>query len=491
MDALAAMKPLLVLLLLPCLGAAVIALLPHHMFRLIRGLALLVAAVTLLLSGWIVTRFTGSLSALQFLEKTVWRPQIGSYFALGVDGISLPMVVLATLLVFVALLVSGGIKDRVKGYYILILLLEMAMLGVFMVQDWFLFYIFWELTLIPLFFLINTYGGKQRHQAALNFLLYTMGGSVFMLIALLLAYDALPRNTFFMNAMALDLTGLAKEHQILIFCGFLIGLGVKIPIFPLHGWLPLAYVEAPTPVSILLSGVLVKMGSYGLMRVAFMLPKAVVVLQGVLAVLAVINIVYGGVLAWRQIDLKRMIAYASLSHMGVVLLGIATLNQTGFTGAMLQMVSHGLTAGLMFLVIGQLYERTHTRDIRHYGSLVRSAPHFAFFAIVAFFASVGMPGSSGFIAELHVMIGSWQRWGWWAALLSVGMLVSAAYAMRTIGVLCTGSERPEIGQIIPMRGAEWVAAGLLMVAIVFVGLIPTPLLGLLNGSIARFGAVFY
>ncbi|MBF0339909.1 MAG: NADH-quinone oxidoreductase subunit M [Magnetococcales bacterium] len=481
------MKPLLTLLLLPALGAVVIVLLPVARARVA---AILTAALAGLLSLWVAGQLVVTRVGPQLMEKTLWRPRSGSYFALGVDGISLPMVLLAALLTLVAILASGGVRERVKPYYVLLLLLESAMFGVFMAQDWSIFYIFWELTLLPLFFLINSYGGKRRNQAALNFVLYTMGGSVFMLIALLLAYDATHLHTFLMNEMATGLRGLARDRQILIFLGFLIGFGVKMPIFPLHGWLPLAHVEAPSPVSILLSGVLLKMGSYGLIRAAGMLPDAVVALQGWLAGLAMINLIHGGVLAWRQSDLKGMVAYSSVSHMGVVLLGIATLSREGITGAMLQMVSHGVTAGAMFLIIGLLYERTHTRDIRAYGSLTHTAPRMAFFVALAFMASVGVPGTSGFVAELHVLSAGLARWGWPAALLGVGMLVSAAYAVRTVGVLCTGPEHPRPGELWPLAGSELFAAVLLSVTIVWLGLLPAPLLGLMQASLVRFGDLF-
>ncbi|MBF0628912.1 MAG: NADH-quinone oxidoreductase subunit M [Magnetococcales bacterium] len=481
------MPPLLTLLLLPLFGVTVILLLP---LRWVRWGAVIASLTAFVAALGVAGQFVVTRSGPQLLEKTLWRPQSGSYFALGVDGLSLPMVLLATLLSLVAILASGGVKERIKPYYILLLLLECAMLGVFMAQDWSIFYIFWELTLLPLFFLINTYGGKKRNQAALNFVLYTMGGSVFMLIGLLLAYDASQSHSFFMSEMSVGLRNVAREHQILIFIGFLIGFGVKMPIFPLHGWLPLAHVEAPGPVSILLSGALLKMGSYGLLRAAGMLPDAVVALQGVLATLAMINIIHGGVLAWRQIDLKRMIAYSSVSHMGVVLLGIAALNNEGVTGAMLQMVSHGLTAGAMFLVISLIYERTHTRDIRDYGSLTRVAPQFSFFVAVAFMASVGVPGSSGFIAELHVMMATLERWGWPALLMSLGMLVSAAYAVRTTGILCTGPEQPRLGPMISMDRMELAAAGILAASIVALGFLPAPLLDLMQASLTRFGDLF-
>ncbi|WP_420906306.1 complex I subunit 4 family protein [Candidatus Magnetaquiglobus chichijimensis] len=481
------MKPLLTLLLLPVLGAGLILLLPSARTRFV---AILSATATLAMTLWLATGFITTQGQWQLLEKTLWRPQSGSQFALGVDGIAMPMLLLAALLSLVAILASGGIKERIKPYHILILLLEAAMLGVFMAQDWSIFYIFWELTLLPLFFLINAFGGKQRNRAALNFVLYTMGGSVFMLIALLLAFDASQVHTFLMKEMAEGLRGISKELQILIFAGFLIGFGVKMPIFPLHGWLPLAHVEAPSPVSILLSGALLKMGSYGLIRAAMMVPDAVVTLRELLATLAFINLIHGGVLAWKQTDLKGMVAYSSVSHMGVVLLGIAALNHDGITGAMLQMVSHGLTAGAMFLIIGLLYERTHTRDIREYGSLTRVAPRLSFFVALAFMASVGVPGTSGFIAELHVMLAGLERWGWPAALLSVGMLVSAAYAVRTVGCLCTGPEQPKLPAIHPLGRMELAAAGILAIGIVTLGFLPAPLIDLMAGSLTRFGDLF-
>ncbi len=249
------------------------------------------------------------------------------------------MVLLATLLCLIAVIASVSIKERVKGYYLLLLLLESSMLGVFMAQDWSLFYLFWELTLIPLFFLIDRWGGAGRHTASLNFVLYTMGGSVFLLLSLLVVFDATPGHSFSMASMSVGAAGLSDDMQVLIFLGFLVGFGVKMPIFPLHGWLPLAHVQAPSPVSILLSGILLKMGSYGLIRVSGLLPGAVVILQGVLAAIALFSLIYGGLLAWRQSDLKAMIAYSSISHMGVVLLGIAALNSAGLTGAVMQMVA--------------------------------------------------------------------------------------------------------------------------------------------------------
>lgn len=254
---------LTLLLLLPLLGIILVALVPAARPRLIRQMALLASAATLIVAWALLDSFDPTLSSLQFSETLRWNPRLGSSYALGLDGFSYPMVLLATILCFVALLASRNIKDKPKGYYQLMLLLESAMLGVFMAQDWSLFYVFWELTLIPLFFLIDRWGGERRHGAALNFFLYTMGGSVFMLISLLTVFDLVPGHSFAMADMAMGTKGLPTHTQVLLFLGLLIGFGVKMPIFPIHGWLPVAHVEAPSPVSILLSGILLKMGAYG------------------------------------------------------------------------------------------------------------------------------------------------------------------------------------------------------------------------------------
>lgn len=484
------MPYLTLLLLLPFTGAAVIALMPARNRRMIRGAALLFGTLALAWSWGLLALFDTSVATMQLMERVPWNPRLGTSYALGIDGISYPMVLLATLLSLVAIIASVSIKERIKGYYLLLLLLETAMLGVFMAQDWSLFYVFWELTLIPLFFLIDRWGGKGRNTASLNFVLYTMGGSVFMLLSLLVVFDATPGHSFAMESLVEGAARLPGEVQVLIFLGFLVGFGVKMPIFPLHGWLPLAHVEAPSPVSILLSGVLLKMGSYGLIRVAGMLPDAVVMLQGVLVTIALFSLVYGGLLAWRQSDLKAMIAYSSVSHMGVVLLGIAALNSAGMTGAVMQMVAHGLVAGSLFLLIGLLYERTSTRDINRYSSLVQVTPRFAFFVTLSFVAAVSLPGTAGFVAELHALIGAFDRWGGVAVILTLGVLISAAYAIRTVGKLFTGPVRKEMRDIQDLRPSEMVAAGVLSAGILLLGIMPAPALELMSASVDLFASQF-
>jgi NADH-quinone oxidoreductase subunit M len=474
----------------PFLGAVLLAFVPPEREAWARGIAFAASGLALAQAWSLPFQFDLQAQAPQFAESHVWNPELGSYYALGVDGLSLSMVLLSTLLCLIALLASGGVRHRVKGYHAWLLALEFGMLGVFMAQDWSLFFVFWELTLVPLFFLIDQWGGARRHAASLNFVLYTMGGSVFMLISLLLIFTLSAEHSTSMDAMLRAARSLPPEQQFWIFLGFLVGFGVKMPVFPLHGWLPLAHVEAPSPVSILLSGALLKMGAYGLIKATGMLPAAALELQAWLAGLALVSILYGALLAFRQTDLKAMIAYSSVSHMGVVLLGIAALNETGLLGATLQMSAHGLVAGALFLLIGLLYERTHTRELADYSSLVQTAPRFAFFTSLALLASMGLPGSAGFVAELHALIGGFQSFGWSVALASLGVLIGAAYAMRATGCLFTGPVRPAMRDVADLRPHELAAAGVLALGILWLGLAPSAAIGLVSAKAAELGALF-
>jgi len=484
------MRMLSLILWVPFFGAVLVALLPAAQRRLIRGLALFHAGLALALSWSLLASFDRSTAAMQFTEQVVWSSTIGVSYALGIDGLSLPMVLLVTLLALAALLASDRVTTGVKGYHVWLLILEFATLGVFMAQDWSLFFMFWELTLIPLFFLIDLWGGEKRHVASLNFVLYTMGGSIFILIGLIIAYRLTPTHSFAMAAIAQATVLLPRQEQAWLLLAFLIGFGVKMPIFPLHGWLPLAHVEAPSPVSILLSGVLLKMGAYGLLRVVTILPQAALWLQPLLVGIALLSILYGGLLAWRQSDLKAMIAYSSISHMGVVLLGISALNEIGLLGAALQMTAHGLIAGALFLLIGLLYERTHTREVADYGALVRVTPRFTLFITLALLAGMGMPGLAGFVAELHVLIGGFAQWGWLMLLASLGVLMSAAYAIRTLGGLFAGPVRPELANLSDLQPRELIAVIPLAAGLLILGLWPAPLIALLSAKVAEWTAIF-
>jgi NADH-quinone oxidoreductase subunit M len=474
------------LLWTPALGVLLLAAVSGQRAGLIKWISNLITLGAFLLACLVLFRFDAGDSAMQFSEFYPLNPKLGSAYALGVDGLSMPMLVLATLLTSIALLASFSITDGIKGYHICVLLLEFGMLGVFMAQDWALFYIFWEVTLIPLYFLIDRWGGKRRHAASLNFVLYTMGGSVFMLLSLLAIsqYD-LEHQGSLMASMGQAAQSMPQFEQVLVLLGFLLGFGVKMPVFPLHGWLPLAHVEAPSPISILLSGILLKMGAYGMLRTVVMLPVAAKILQPVLVFLALFGMIYGGLLAWRQRDLKAMVAYSSLSHMGVVLLGIATLNYTGFSGAILQMVAHGLMASSLFLLVGLLYERTHTRNIQDYSSLVNTMPRFAAFMTLTLLGAMGLPGSLGFVAELHTLIGGFQQWGGLMVFFSLSMLISAAYAMRTIGLLFTGPVKPRMHAIADLKPVELLMSGTLVGAIMFFGLLPASLIDLSAETVSR------
>ncbi len=485
-----------ILLWTPAAGVLLLVLTPGQNVQLIRYIAHLFASIALLLVCWLLSIYNAHDADLQFNEYFPLNPKLGSAYALGVDGLSMPMLALATLLTSIALLVSLTVSSGVKGYHICILLLEFGMLGVFLAQDWALFYIFWEVTLIPLFFLIGRWGGKRRHTASLNFVLYTMGGSIFMLISLLAVsqYD-LEHAGSLMSSMHQAAQDMPRVEQVLVLLGFVIGFGVKMPIFPLHGWLPLAHVEAPSPVSVLLSGILLKMGAYGLIRAVVMLPEAAKLLQPFLLFLGLFGMLYGGLLAWRQSDLKAMVAYSSISHMGVVLLGIATLNEVGITGAVLQMTAHGLIAGALFLLVGLLYERTHTRNIQDYSSLIQVMPRFTLFMTLTLLAAMGLPGSVGFIAELHTLIGGYSsvtgigmRMGL-MMFFSVSVLIGAAYAMRTIGLLFTGPVKPQMQQIQDLKVPELLAAGILVTGSVLFGLSPGPLLDLSAATINQMNGV--
>lgn len=484
------MQTLSWLLWLPFIGAAVVALLPSSHAGLVRRVALAVAALTFLQSLWVLWRFDAGVATVQFAESVPWSPRTGLSYALGIDGLSAPMLPLTTLLALVALLASASITRAARGYYAWMLVAEFAILGVFLARDWSLFFMFWELTLIPLFFLIDLWGGPRRHQASLNFVLYTMGGSVFILVGLLIVYRVNPAHSFDMASMAAAAVLLPPGVQLGLLAALIVGFGVKLPLFPLHGWLPLAHVEAPSPTSILLSGIMLKMGAYGLLRAGAMFPEAMVTAQPVLATLGMINVVYGGLLGWRQTDLKAMVAYSSVSHMGVVVLGIATLNVSGLLGATTQMVAHGLSAGALFLLVGLLYERTHSRDVTTYAALVRVMPGFALVMSVALLASMGMPGSVGFVAELHTFLGGLERWGWPMVIMSVGVMVGAAYAVRTIVGLFTGPSRPELAGLADLHGVELVAAVPLALALVTLGLFPAGLTGLVEVTLAALARAY-
>ena len=476
---------------LPLVGAVVILFLSQKQIRLIQSVALASAGASLALSWNLLTSFDTAKPALQFVERLQWVPEMGMTYSIGVDGLSLPMVLLTTLLSLVSLVASvSSITERTKAYFAWFLLLEFAILGVFVAQDWFLFYMFWEITLIPMFFLIGIWGGKERTMASMSFFLYTLGGSVFMLLGIIAAYLATPVHTFDMIEMAKANVGWSKEFQIMVFMAFFIGLAVKVPVFPLHGWLPLAHVEAPVPVSMMLSGVLLKMGAYGLLRISGLVPEGLLWFLPFLMALGMVNIIYGALMAWRQTDLKSMVAFSSVSHMGFVLIGIAGLTLAGFTGAVMQMFTHGIITAALFLLIGVIYERTHTRQITDFGGLSRTVPVFSVAMSLAMLASMGLPGLAGFISEFHALVGAWERWGLYVTFASIGILVTAAYSLRTIGKMFMGPFNPRWEGLQDLTPREYVATVPLILLMVGLGLFPSFALNLMNATLKQMVVIF-
>ena len=474
---------------LPIVGVAVIMLLPRGQARLAKAVALAAAGGSLVLSWGLLISFDRSSSEPQFTERTTWIPELGMTYSLGVDGLSFPMILLTTLLSVVALIASLKVDRNIKAYFAWMLLLEFAILGVFVARDWFLFYVFWEIALVPMFFLIGMWGGPKKERATLTFFLYTLGGSIFMLLGIFAVYLATDPHTFDMAAIEAASGEWTRGFQIAPFLAFFVGFAVKIPVFPLHGWLPLAHVQAPTPVSIMLSGVLLKLGAYGILRVADTLPLGLRAFLPWLFALALINILYGAFLAFRQTDLKAIVAFSSISHMGFVLLGIAALNVTGVSGAVFMMLAHGIITGGLFLLVGIIYERTHTMDIGQLSGLSGQVPVYAGITVLALLASMGLPGLAQFVGEFQTLIGAFERWGLFVLFASLGILVTATFTLRVIAGMFTGELDERWKGMHDLGGRELAAAVPLALLTVVLGIFPSFALGLTDATVRAMTAI--
>ena len=474
---------------LPVVGVIVILLLPRSKPALIKGVSLAAAGGCLALAWGLLAVFDRSTSEPQFTEQVPWIPELGMTYSLGVDGLSFPLVLLTTLLTVVALLASLKVDRSPKAYFAWMLLLECAVLGVLVSRDWFLFYVFWEIALVPMFFLIGMWGGPKKERATLTFFMYTLGGSIFMLLGIFAVYLAAEPHTFNMAALEEASGEWTRAFQIAPFLGFLIGFAVKIPVFPLHGWLPLAHVQAPTPVSIMLSGILLKLGAYGLLRVADTLPLGLQAVLPALFVLALVNILYGAFLAFRQTDLKAIVAFSSISHMGFVLLGIAALNVTGVSGAMFMMLAHGIITGGLFLLVGIIYERTQTMDLGQLSGLRTQVPVYTSLIMLALLASMGMPGLAQFVGEFQTLLGAFERWGLFVLFASLGILVTATFTLRVITAMFTGELDPRWQGIRDLDGRELAAAVPLAVLTVVLGIFPSLALSLFDATIRAMTSV--
>jgi NADH-quinone oxidoreductase subunit M len=468
--------PLLSLLIfLPILGAFLLALIRDEQICRLYSLALTV--LVLILSIPLYISFDVGVLGFQFTEQLVWLDRLGVTYLLGIDGISLPLILLTTFLGPIIILCSWKyITIRVRSFLACILLTQGIMVGVFAALDLVLFYFFWEAMLVPMFLIIGVWGGPRRIYASIKFVLYTLAGSVFLLLAIIGLY--LEAGTFSYPAMmALELS---RQMEFWLFIGFLVGFAVKVPMFPVHTWLPAAHVEAPTAGSVILASILLKMGTYGLLRFNIALtPEATVMMAPVILVLSVIAIIYGGALSLAQNDLKKLIAYSSVSHMGFVTLGLLVLNLQGAQGAMLQMINHGLTTGGLFLLVGMLYERTHSRDLTENSGLGRLMPGFVFFLGLFSLSSMGFPGTASFVGEFLCLVGAFDKSYILGLWVIPGALLAAAYMFRMFLKLTWG-KGGDVNHARDIDLREWACLAPPAVLVIIFGFYPAPLLKIMN-----------
>ena len=475
---------------LPLMGAVAVLLTPKTQVRAIQTIATLTTAATLLLAIRLLGVFQPGVAGMQLEQQAAWIPQIGAGYHVGIDGISLPLILLAALLGFLACLASYGIKERQKEYFFLYLLLQTGMLGTFLALDLFLFYVFWEVVLLPMYFLIGIWGGGRREYSAFKFFVFTLTGSLAMLLAILALYFSSSPHTFDLAALRQQAPLLAPNVQHWLFLAFFLGFAVKVPIAPFHTWLPDAHVDAPTPISVLLAGVLLKMGGYGFFRISYPLfPEAARWFGLTMTVLGVINIVYGAFVALAQTDFKKMVAYSSVSHMGFVLLGLGSFTATGMQGALFQMISHGLISGGLFLLVGVLYDRAHTRDLTQFGGLGARVPIYAGFLSFFAFAGLGLPLLSGFVAEFMAFLGAFVTHQTLTAIAVIGVVITAAYMLLMVQRVLLGPLPERWRNLTDMSARELVTLAPLLVAIVWLGVHPTCLLQVQEAALQQLLAV--
>lgn len=510
---------------LPILGMVIMLLIPagkdekskavsNNMFR---WLTVGFTFIQLLLAIKIFIGFDGAIAGVntidgfQFVEKVSWiqanLPLIGQinidYFV-GIDGISAPMILLTALVCFTASFTSFGIKKAVKGYFAMYLLLDAAMMGVFISLDFFLFYVFWELMLLPMYFLIGIWGGPRKEYAAIKFFLYTLVGSVFMLLVVIALYFAVGSFNMLemMNMANYDPDSLlgvvGSDWRMVAFFALFVGFAIKVPIVPFHTWLPDAHVEAPTAISVILAGVLLKMGTYGMLRINWgMFPDGVQYFQEMIAILGMVSIVYGALCALGQFkvgkrDLKKMIAYSSVSHMGYVMIGMASLTPEGTVGAIFQMFNHGTITAMLFMIVGVVYDRSHTRGLDDFGGLANKMPIYTGVMMIAFFAAIGLPGLSGFISEVLVLLGSFKTYPVYTAISGLGIILGASYMLWALQKVFFGKlpkrwEGPwdptkKLYKHDDVNAIELTGLLPLAAVVIFLGICPNPILDMMSTS---------
>jgi NADH-quinone oxidoreductase subunit M len=482
------------LIWLPIAAGVLILLLGDHNIVIGRWLALLASLATLALTVPLWTHFDTTTAAMQFIEKLAWIPRFRAFYALGVDGISLPLIVL-TAFMTVPVVIAGWsvIETRPAQYYAAFLVMEGLMIGVFAATDALLFYFFWEAMLIPMFLIIGIWGGPRRVYATIKFFLYTFLGSVFMLAALIYMYVK-SGDYAIASFQALPLSLIEQRW---IFVAFLLAFAVKVPMWPVHTWLPDAHVEAPTGGSVILAAIMLKMGGYGFLRFSLpVTPDASRELDLLVIALSLIAVIYIGYVALVQQDMKKLIAYSSISHMGFVTLGAFVMYEIvrntgslqgagmGVDGAMVQMVSHGLVSGALFLCVGVLYDRLHSRQIADYGGVVNTMPLFAAFMVLFALANTGLPGTSGFVGEFLVIIASFRASFWYSALAAVTLILGAAYTLWLVKRVVFGPVMsPRVAALKDLNGREFIVLGALALAVLLIGVWPAPLLKVMQPTV--------
>jgi len=497
-----------IILFLPIVSAPIAYLIGGYSKKASRFFAIIISAIDLLLTLHLTAIFDFSRSGeLQFVEHYTWVPDAGISYFIGVDGLSLMMVLLSTILSLGAVIASNHIHDSEHMYYALFLLLETSLIGVFVSFDLFLFYVFWELVLVPMYFLIAIWGGERRKYAAIKFFIYTHVGSVIMLISFFYAYWIFGANTGIYTFNLLHLIGkmpingtpysvaqyLKLSTQIILFTALFIGFGIKVPIVPFHTWLPDAHVEAPSPISVILAGVLLKMGSYGILRIAIpMLPQAASYLAWYVATIGVINIFYAGFVAMWQLDIKRLIAYSSIAHMGIVVLGSITGNPLGIAGAIYMMFAHGLINGLLFLLAGVYKHHVHSRKIPEIAGLTKQMPLTSAFLVLGGFAGLGLPGLAAFVAEWLAILGAFYTWGLSIAFVVFGAVLNAAYMLWAIQRVIFGEQRKkeEVEEIKDLCVPEIITFVFFSILIIVLGVYPPLLLSFINQPAINIASYF-
>ena len=478
---------------IPLLGMAVILCLPREQHALIKWTAAIATTPPLLMAIWLFVNFDRTQAGFQLMERHTWIA-FGSFkaeYLVGVDGISVTMVLLTALLCFICIFASWGIDKAVKGYFALFLLLDTGMMGVFVALDFLLFFVFWEVMLLPMYFLIGIWGGPRREYAAIKFFLYTLVGSALMLLAILALYFYNDPHTLDMTQLIANNAHYSRQFQLVVWVALFVGFAIKIPAFPFHTWLPDAHVEAPTAISVILAGVLLKMGTYGLLRVNYaILPLATADLAYYfLGALGTFNIVYGALCAMAQKDLKKLVAYSSISHMGYVMLGMASFTLQGINGAVLQMFNHGTVTAMLFLLVGVIYDRAHHRDIEGFGGLASTMPVYTGITALAFFAAMGLPGLSAFISEVLVLIGAWQAMPGLTVIAATAVVLTAGYLLWTMQRMYFGKVNEKYAGLPEINGRELFTLMPLGAIVVVLGVYPAPVLDLMTRSLQNLNQI--